>query len=61
MKPDRIAALLGRAVLIVAGALAATFLAVVATCIGRGGLEGGVAAAGRLLRHGPTTVWNFRL
>ena len=44
-----------------AGLFLLTSLAILATWMGRGGIEGGLTAAWRLSQHGTTTVDDFRL
>lgn len=43
------------------GLLVIAMVAIIATWVVRGGAEGGVTAAARLFRHGPTTVYDFTL
>jgi CubicO group peptidase (beta-lactamase class C family) len=53
--------LLLRFVAALAALFGAAVLAIVAGLVIRGGAEGGLVAAARLLRHGPATVDDFRL
>jgi CubicO group peptidase (beta-lactamase class C family) len=53
--------LLVRGVLGGLGLVAIVIVAVIATWVMRGGADGGLTAAARLFRHGPTTVYDFAL
>ena len=59
MKRSRFVNLLSRGFTAAVGLLVASFVAVGATWVVRGGVAGGLTAAGRLLRHGPTDVYDF--
>lgn len=60
MSPARIAAFLLKGATLAAGLLVAALLAITLTWAWRGGAQGGLAAMARLLRHGTTTVDDFR-
>jgi CubicO group peptidase (beta-lactamase class C family) len=51
---------LWRILIMAAGLFGLVVVAIVATWAVRGGVEGGLTAAARLLRHGPTDVYDFQ-
>jgi CubicO group peptidase (beta-lactamase class C family) len=60
MQRQRILRTLRRGAAVVIGVFACTCVAIVVTWIARGGVDGGLTAAGRLARYGPTDVYDFR-
>lgn len=61
MRSKRIPLLLLRGTAVAIGVLALVVISIIATWMWRGGVEGGLIAAARLLQHGPTTVYDYAL